>query len=165
MVNKKIVILCSIIALIVVGLMVGIQVKNFKEIEAVPETKEAEKQNILSTENLVQNEIQEENQVEENTTTVENKNVVSQNTTQNQVQGEEETKPEEESHQGNQRNEEKKERALELVKQEWGEDDTVYYTIDNQSNSIYHISVRSKTTTETLAEYEVDVSDETVVIQ
>ena len=57
------------------------------------------------------------------------------------------------------------ETALGLVKKEWGEDNTVYYTIDDQKDNIYTVSVRSKSTTEQLAEYEVNVKDKSVFIK
>lgn len=60
---------------------------------------------------------------------------------------------------------EKQDIAVNLTKQEWGEDDTVYYTIDREVDNIYDISVRSKSTTETLAEYEVDIVNKTVQIK
>ena len=164
MVNKKVVIICSIIALIVVGAIVGIEIKKLKETDY---SEEVGKQNNLENQNVTQNEVkndvQSENTIQENEVNTEN--TVTENTTQNQVQGEEETKPEKEDTQGNKSNENNKDKALKLVQEEWGEDDTVYYTIDNQSNNTYNISVRSKSTTETLAEYEVDVEDETVVIK
>ena len=60
----------------------------------------------------------------------------------------------------------KNEKEIDLAKKEWGEDDnTVYYTIDTKSNDTYTISVRSKSTTEQLAEYEVDVKEQTAVIK
>lgn len=164
MVNKKVVIICSMIALIIVGVIIGIQVKKLKETDYA---EEIGKQNTMQNQNVSQNEskneVQNGNMVQENETNSEN--TVTENTTQNQVQGEEETKPEKEETQGNKSNENNKDKALRLVQEEWGEDDTVYYTIDNQSNYTYNISVRSKSTTETLAEYEVDVEDETVVIK
>ena len=60
---------------------------------------------------------------------------------------------------------EKQDEAINLVRNNWGEDDTVYYTIDNNSGDTYDISVRSKSTTETLAEYEVDIINKTVQIK
>ena len=43
MVNKKIVIICTIIALVIVGTIVGIKIKNFKEKEYVNENTENKK--------------------------------------------------------------------------------------------------------------------------
>ena len=72
------------------------------------------------------------------------------------TQGEEETSSNKENTENTQ------EKAIELVKKEWGEDSTVYYTVDNNQNNIYTISVRSKSTTETVAEYEVDIKNKQV---
>ena len=55
--------------------------------------------------------------------------------------------------------------AIDLTKNEWGEDDSVYYTIDRSLGNKYNICVRSKATTGTLAEYEVDIGKKTVEIK
>lgn len=52
--------------------------------------------------------------------------------------------------------------ALKLVKEEWGEDDSVYYTIDRHIGNIYDVSVRSKANTQSLMEYEIDIENKTV---
>ena len=54
---------------------------------------------------------------------------------------------------------------MDLVKKEWGEDNSVYYTVDSNSGNIYNISVRSKATTEALIEYEVDVINKKVIMK
>lgn len=159
MVNKKIVVICSVIALVIVAVIVGLQIKKFKETSYASEE---EKQNISKSQNSIKN----ENMTEQNKSNTEN----TVNETQNQVIGAEETKPDEKEQdipekQDNKDKKNLKEQALKLVEKEWGEDDTVYYTVDNQSNNIYNISVRSKDTTETLAEYEVNVDEETVIIK
>lgn len=157
MVNKKAVIICSILALLIVLGVVVFQIKKWEEEENKIEETATNQTNIASNQNLVENQTEVENVVEENTIQEENTtNEIVQNQTQTQVQGQEEENSEEEPE------ENEDEKALRLVREEWGEDDTVYYTIDNQSNNTYYISVRSKTTTATLAEYEVNVTQETV---
>lgn len=52
--------------------------------------------------------------------------------------------------------------ALQLVKDEWGEDESVYYTIDRHLGNKYDISVRSKSNTQSLMEYEVDIEKKTI---
>lgn len=167
MVNKKIVIICTIIALVVVGAIVGIKIKDFKEKKYVDENTENQK-NTTVVQNTVENEVQEENTVETN------------EITENTVK-EPEAKGEEELNNGNSENknntenqdtttssnndENTDETALGLVRKEWGEDNTVYYTIDDQKDNIYTVSVRSKSTTEQLAEYEVNVKDKSVFIK
>ena len=165
MVNKKVVIVCSIIALIIVGGIVGIQIKKLNEIENVGEVQDTAKQNTSVNQNLATS-----NEMEN--TGNEEQNIIQENTSeQNQIKGEEEKEqePTEENTANTSNTEEMAENnnlsAIDLAKKQWGEDDSVYYTIDHQSNEIYTISVRSKSTTEQLAEYEVDVKEQTAVIK
>lgn len=167
MVNKKVVIICSIIALIIVGGIVGIQIKKLNEIENVGEVQDTAKQNTSVNQNLATS-----NETEN--TGNEEQNITQENTSeQNQIKGEEEKEqePTEENtaNTNTSNTEEMAENnnlsAIDLAKKQWGEDDSVYYTIDHQSNEIYTISVRSKSTTEQLAEYEVDVKEQTAVIK
>ena len=165
MVNKKVVIICSIIALIIVSVIVGIQIKKLNEIENVGEVQDTAKQNTSVNQNLATS-----NETEN--TGNEEQNITQENTSeQNQIKGEEEKEqePTEENTANTSNTEEMAENnnlsAIDLAKKQWGEDDSVYYTIDHQSNEIYTISVRSKSTTEQLAEYEVDVKEQTVVIK
>ena len=165
MVNKKIVIICTIIAIIVTSIIIAIEVKKFKTENLGGEEETASMpqsimQNQIENE-IEKNEIEESNISENETIEPENtnieENIVEENNLPNSsYQGEEETKEDDEA------SVDYSEKALELAKTEWGEDDTVYFTIDNQSENIFTISVRSKTTTQTLAEYEVNVIDETV---
>lgn len=165
MVNKKVVIICSIIALIIVSVIVGIQIKKLNEIENVGEVQDTAKQNTSVNQNLATS-----NETEN--TGNEEQNITQENTSeQNQIKGEEEKEqePTEENTANTSNTEEMAENnnlsAIDLAKKQWGEDDSVYYTIDHQSNEIYTISVRSKSTTEQLAEYEVDVKEQTAVIK
>ena len=165
MVNKKVVIICSIIALIIVGGIVGIQIKKLNEIENVGEVQDTAKQNTSVNQNSATSNETENTENEE-------QNITQENTSeQNQIKGEEEKEQEQtEENTANTSNteetaENKNLSAIDLAKKQWGEDDSVYYTIDHQSNEIYTISVRSKSTTEQLAEYEVDVKEQTAVIK
>ena len=124
-----------------------------------------EKINKIQENTTEENTIEEksdENVVEENIVNEEksaNKDTTNnaQNSMNSQVQGLEETTSSNEEKRIN-----KKEEALKLVEEEWGEDSTVYYTIDNEYGNIYSISVRSKSSTAVLQEYEVDSSKGTV---
>ena len=167
MVNKKVVIICSIIALIIVGGIVGIQIKKLNEIENVGEVQDTAKQNTSVNQNSATS-----NETEN--TGNEEQNITQENTSeQNQIKGEEEKEQEQTEENTVNTNtsnteetaENKNLSAIDLAKKQWGEDDSVYYTIDHQSNEIYTISVRSKSTTEQLAEYEVDVKEQTAVIK
>lgn len=159
MVNKKIVLICSIIALIVVVAVVGIGIKNLNQEEY--QSSNISIANINSNTQVIQNEVKQENtaQDDENKVVEEPKKTEKKepDTEQKKVtQGEEETSSNKENTENTQ------EKAIELVKKEWGEDSTVYYTVDNNQNNIYTISVRSKSTTETVAEYEVDIKNKQV---
>ena len=101
------------------------------------------------------------NSLENNTTLQEN----NETNEQNQNEKKEVSNSEEERKETGKSKKEKQDIALNLTKEEWGEDDTVYYTIDRQTDNIYYISVRSKSTTETLAEYEVEIVNKTVQIR
>lgn len=165
MVNKKVVIICSIIALVIVGAIVGIKIKDFKDTQN-------EMNNRISESQISSNKVESASTIsnENNVTSEENENEVKQ-----EIKGDEETKSSEtvknetESIVTNTSSEEEigDEVAINLVKNEWGFDDTtVYYTIDvKSSDTTYTISVRSKLTTEQLAEYDVNLIDKTVVIK
>lgn len=174
MINKKIVIIISIIALIIGMLVITFKVKELKDIEdrnieyLQEEALKAEQNIIESQINEEENTVEQENitdtqntQSDESVRSTEQNNTQTETPVQSQVEGEEEKNSKE-----NQSSEENNdEKALRLVKEEWGEDSTVYYTIDNQSDDTYSISVRSKETTATLAEYEANISTETVFIK
>ncbi len=170
MVNKKTVIICTLIALIIIGAVVTFKIKKINdENKAIQETENNPQfieQNTNVTEESQENEIS--NEVQENET-------LPQNTIpeQNQVKGEEEKNNDKEETEGNVANsneaeENKDETAVNLVKKEWGEtDNTVYYYIDKypEDDNLYIITVRSKSTTEQLGEYEVNVETKTVTMK
>lgn len=140
MVNKKIVIICTIIALIITEVIVTFEIRKFKKEDYAQEENYTYKQN-NENENQIINELQDKNIITDNVQTntqSENNNTQSNETPQSTYQGEEETKEETENGES---------KALKLAQEEWGEDDTVYYTVDNQSGNVYVISVRSKITT------------------
>jgi len=60
--------------------------------------------------------------------------------------------------------EDNKEKAIEIAKKEWGEDDSVYFEFDEiVSNGNYRIAVRQKSTTNTLVWYIVDIENGKVI--
>ena len=149
MVNKKIVIICTIIAIGIITAIVGVNIVKWNEHYYV----ELENQNNV---NMTEKDVIGLNTITENNTSEEN----TESESYNQVLGEEEQQVEEPT------NTDKSEEAISLAKKEWGEnDETVYYTVDNSSGNIYTISVRSKSTTSQLAEYEVDMSNKKVTIK
>ena len=105
--------------------------------------------------NAVENNIAENEIPEVNTTKEE----------ENTIVGKEEKETEQEiknsqSSEKTQKITEKK--AIELVKQTWGEDDSVYYTIANKDDKNYYVSVNDNSTTSVLAWYSVDIESGTV---
>ena len=151
MVNKKIVIICTIIAIGIITAIVAANITMWRKHFYI----DLENQNNV---NILSNLEDELNLVTENNVN-ENINEIQANEPQNTTLGEEEKI-------GESTETDKSEEAISLAKKEWGEtDETVYYTVDNSSKNIYTISVRSKSTTAQLAEYEVDVSSKTVTIK
>lgn len=158
--NKKTGAIVLLICVVMIVIIIYSRAQRTEEMQNVNETENQSSQtNIVNNETKEENIVEEkQNEVEENTIT---ENKIEENITKNevkeQVQGEEETKDDEAENAQS-----ASQKALELVKEEWGEDDTVYYTIDNESGSIFNISVRSKETTAAVAEYEVNVKENTV---
>lgn len=82
-------------------------------------------------------------------------NTVDENTTSNII-GKEEKESEEENKNSSGNNDEK---AISLVKKEWGDSESsVYFNIENKNGTKYTITVRSSETTEAIAWYDVDVN-------
>ncbi len=135
-------------------------------------------ENMSDTENIYQNIIQEdvnqENTIEDSNTSQEENiqiNETKQNDatdssdTVNNIANNEEIRSEEDTEVNEESKKNKDQIATDLAKNEWGDDESVYYTIDKSSGDKYYICVRSKATTETLAEYEVDIGKKTVEIK
>lgn len=121
--------------------------------------------NNTSENSVTENNIDENKTDDTNTTEISNEQYDKETNTFNQTKKEETTHSEEDSNENEASRQDKQNIALNLTKEEWGEDDTVYYTIDREVNNVYDISVRSKSTTQTLAEYEVDIVNKTVQIK
>lgn len=161
MIDKKLVVICTLIVVLIVGGIVGYKIYklNNTENEVVQMENKTNTTNINTQKNEIEEVKKEENKVEEE---IKEDNTTTESNTQNtEIKGKEEVDTQNEKE--NESN--KKEQALDLVKKEWGEDNTVYYTVDSNSGNIYNISVRSKATTEALIEYEVDVTKKTVVMK
>lgn len=161
MINKKVVIFSTLIVILVVGGIVGYKIYKINSTKYVSVQKE-NKDNTISNNTTINNtqkneKVEEKKVIEQEIKEVNN---IKDSTTQNtEIKGKEEIESKNENETNG------KQEALELVKEEWGEDNTVYFTIDSSSGNIYMISVRSKTTTETLTEYEVDVTNKKVVMK
>lgn len=159
MVNKKAVIISTIIALIVAILIIFVNIRNLRNVEEtiadVPEnSNELLEENTTNTENNLSNDVanntvndsidEEENTVENTSTT----NTQSNTSTVNE----------------DNENSDAEDVAIQLAKEEWGEDneDVYYYIEENLSENVYVVSVRDKNTTATLANYEVNIETEQV---
>lgn len=114
----------------------------------------------IENENVVNNTVK--NQITSNNTLKEENNIdannINENTTSNVI-GKEETNSEKEEDSS----QNKEEKAINLVKKEWGsDDDSVYFNIANKNGNKYTISVNSSETTEAIAWYDVDLDTERV---
>ncbi len=114
----------------------------------------------IENENVVNNTVK--NQITSNNTLKEENNIdannINENTTSNVI-GKEETNSEKEEDSS----QNKEEKAINLVKKEWGsDDDSVYFNIANKNGNKYTISVNSSETTEAIAWYDVDLDTEKV---
>ena len=114
----------------------------------------------IENENVVNNTVK--NQITSNNTLKEENNIdannINENTTSNVI-GKEETNSEKEEDSS----QTKEEKAINLVKKEWGsDDDSVYFNIANKNGNKYTISVNSSETTEAIAWYDVDLDTERV---
>lgn len=114
----------------------------------------------IENENVVNNTVK--NQITSNNTLKEENNIdannINENTTSNVI-GKEETNSEKEEDSS----QNKEEKAINLVKKEWGSDnDSVYFNIANKNGNKYTISVNSSETTEAIAWYDVDLDTEKV---
>ena len=153
MVNKKLVIIITIIAIIVVGAIVGYGIMSLQETEytfdEVPNNTIGDEENSIAN-NTVDENVVDENVVDENAT---DENLAQQNTTT-------------ESNDNSASSEDPEEVAKSLAEQKWkeeGQNQEVYYYVEEQlSDNVYVISVRSKDTTAVLIDYEVNIETEEV---
>jgi cytoskeletal protein RodZ len=76
------------------------------------------------------------------------------------------TSSEERSIEDIQKDEDKKEKAITIAKNNWGEDNTVYFTFDSiDEDGNYLIYIRDKATTHEVAHYIVDIKTGTCTLQ
>ena len=136
--GKKILYILIIIALIISGIYVA---KHMSEEKKVTQTGTNTMEN--TTNNNGKNEIEENNIVEPEANEIEN-NVVEDETTTA-------LNPEEE--------------AKQIVKENWGEDDSVYFSCDAIENGKYIVCVRDSETTYELYRYYVDLETGTFEIK
>ncbi len=147
MVNKKVVIIITILAIIVVALIVWYGVTllqntdyTFEQVSATSEVDE----------NLTNNNTIDDNSIDENT--VNNNNNVTENTSSQQNTTETNSSTSESD---------PEDIAIILAQETWEEteqnQDVYYYVEGELSENVYMVSIRSKETTEALIYYEVNV--------
>ena len=166
--EKKTIILMivTIVAFIILiaGMCYGFFYSANKEQEKNEITQEVNTENIQEESNVVDEEkeniIETTNNVSENVIVEE---PVAQNVpdTSNQIIGKEEAETASENVGLTE-----EEKAIELVKEKWGTQDTsVVYAVANREGNIYMVSVTNKETTAVLAWYQVNMQTEEVVQQ
>ena len=166
--EKKTIILMivTIVAFIILiaGMCYGFFYSANKEQEKNEITQEVNTENIQEESNVVDEEkeniIETTNNVSENVIVEE---PVAQNVpdTSNQIIGKEEAETASENVGLTE-----EEKAIELVKEKWGAQDTsVAYAVANREGNIYMVSVTNKETTAVLAWYQVNMQTEEVVQQ
>lgn len=138
---KKVVIyILVIIAIIILGIMVGKSL--VEENKTAPVISENKNQNKI--ENNIKNEIKNDAE-----NIVENENIEEEETVEDNEQEEEKPKT-------------NLEKAIDIVKKEWGEDNTVYFAEDMQTEQgDYIICVRDNETTDALAWFKVNLKEGT----
>lgn len=166
--EKKTIVLMivTIVAFIILiaGMCYGFFFSANKEQEKNEITQEENAENVQEDSNVVEEEkeniIETPNNVSENVTVEE---TVVQNVpdTSSQIIGKEEAESASENVGLTE-----EEKAIELVKEKWGAQDTsVAYAVANREGNIYMISVTNKETTAVLAWYQVNMQTEEVVQQ
>ncbi len=150
--------------ILIVGMCYGFFYSANKEQEKNEITQEVNTENVQEENNVVDEEkeniIETTNNVSENVIVEE---PVAQNVpdTSNQIIGKEEAETASENVGLTE-----EEKAIELVKEKWGAQDTsVVYAVANREGNIYMVSVTNKETTAVLAWYQVNMQTEEVVQQ
>ena len=160
MVNKKAVVLATIIALIVIGGFFGFKIYLMNKDESIDQTSNntAEAQWSSKTENTDSqtSEPEKANEVE-NTNSSENNTLESKketNTTTNNANIKENEAI----------SKDPEDLAIELAKKEWGNKNSdVYFNVDDKiSDGVYLVSVRDNSTTTEIASYKVDTNSKKV---
>lgn len=160
MVNKKVVIISTIIAILIVGVIVGIKIKKLDNVQEI--ISEEKPKNTVVQNNVIEN-------------TVINNNVISnetKNEVENTITNTNTTKTENSVKNTSVSNSEVKtdekltgeEKAKQLAKDKWGKtDDNVYYYVEDKlSENEYIVSVRDSDTTVSLMDYKVNIKTEEI---
>ena len=139
--KKQLIIIALLIIVVIVGILIARKIMNDFKIEPTVSNKV-----INHNVNSVKNEIS-------NTVSNETNNENANNTENTTIENTEPEKPKTEL-----------EKAIDIVKQDWGEDNNVYYAEDGKTaKGEYIICVRDKNSTNALAWYTVNIAEETFV--
>lgn len=152
--NTKIIIAVLVIALIILGIVISVN-KN-KAVQTDNKNTINQSNEVQNVVNWIKNEVNDvqnniENTIPENN--VENIIDNAQDNSNNSIQENETSNKEEDNNQ----------KAIDMVKSDWGEDESVNFKIDEQSeDGKYVISVVDKNTTKVLVWYDVDIKNNTI---
>lgn len=157
--KKKIIIIVGVVILAILITLLTVKLINIEK------NKEKEVSNL--NQNAIENNTIENAIKNENTENTENIVVVDKEKEDNNKNDLIETSPtigeEEITKTEIEKKENDEEKAVNIVKKDWGEDNSVYFTIEETQNEKYTISVREKDTTRTISTYEVNIQTETFI--
>lgn len=161
--SNKILIILLIMALIIIGCLISENKELGKLDNNVIENKVQKVENKVSkpTNNKVENTTKDKDENLVNNTV--NDNNVVENTVPNEVVQNTVT---EETTSSQSPKEDNDQKAINMVKQDWGEDSSVTFKIDEKKeNGKYVVSVVDKKTTAVLVWYDVDVKNNTIQVR
>ncbi len=149
MVNKKVVLIMSILTIIITGIIVYFSLKPLQNIKYTFGDEEFESKTSIINSNV-------ENIKDDEKTDSKEKEANEEEKKSSDSKENKSTEPEVKKT--------GKELAVEMAKKEWGESDTsvYYYVEEKKSEDIYIISVRNRETTVGMMDYEVNIKDGTV---
>ena len=160
--KKKIIILTSImIAILIVAILLGIILASIKNKDkTIPVNSNQEINNTVETENIIEN-----NEIENEINNTVNEIVPEENEEATIEQNQPVTDPEQEvDKEIIEKQESDREKAIRIVKEHYGENDSVYFSYEGIENEKYKVSVRDSNTTRTIREYYIDIKNETFEI-
>lgn len=150
--RNAIIMFVLVIAVVGIAIYLAIQISNSS---LNNEINTENKNNYLELDNMIiTNEVRTNNEIIENGIEPENNIVIpEQNTVENSTSKDT-------------GDTDKKQKAINLVKQDWGTDNSVYFYVDEEKNDgTYLVSVRDKNTTNVVVWYDVDVNKNTAKMQ
>lgn len=156
--NKKIIYLIIAIALIIIAICMEQVIINRRQVSTTNSndiiqnniSEEVQKET-TNTENIIENVIEDSDNSENKEEDIEHEENITSEVVDTETVKKQETD---------------REKAINLVKKKWGEDNKVYFVIDRVvSDEEYIVCVRNKSTTEALCWYKVDLKNETVEVE